>query len=799
MSTNTTTPGEGAAISIEGANSPNIEDMKAHLSFLTGDLPSECDQCTIVISYTVPGGFNPNRSQQYPIESINEAAQFAYDMNAKGANVYVGVHPRKPGTNLSHRGKEDDILLTHFLCVDTDDAEASEKLKKWCANGLPYPHAQIVTGSTPTERWHAYWHLEEPITDFKTYRELQSKLALSFGADESISDPARILRLGGSVSYPNPKKQSQGYVIERTKVFEADPAPDLVSISEMKDALREFSDRGVLPAANDNGLNLRQTHSPRVDHDELTQKILNGDHWHNNTNSKVCSLINRGLSDSDIHAITDRLTLEGYTVEDTRIDVQKMIDSARAKGFGVVRSDGSPIGRDRSFPPSLDESAASTSTQQKASIEPYKLPFSFNEFRVSGSAYAEEPGPIKWLVDGSIPLGVPGLVAAMGGVGKSYLLLELGMRVASGLPGPEVAKPIFGGQVVDTGSVAMLTAEDTQDEVNRRLRTLDSTKHRWSERMRVVPLLSAGGTMKLLRQTRDGTHETDEFYALLEALKGIEDLRLVVVDPLQTFVDADIQSNNQSAQDLATLLGQISAETGATVLAAHHMKKTNKPITTVVEAREAVRGATGLVDGLRVTYCLWPVEDTEARQVWDDLNRNELGLRTRYERESVVRGAVVKANGPHNKSICIYIRNESGVLVDSTDALLRRRVPQGDLDALLVECVRQAAIDGYPFEKSGDLGPFQRRAVLPAKLTEKSKDWFRHSVDRSIKKGNLVSPGRRQKLLDVPNGPFATQEPGHKQKDGAYSPDWSYLQEGEGVGQKTSTSKSTEINGGSYA
>jgi len=43
--------------------------------------------------------------------------------------------------------------------------------------------------------------------------------------------------------------------------------------------------------------------------------------------------VQRGLSDAEIHAITDAFTLPGYTQQDTRIEVQKMIDGARAKGF----------------------------------------------------------------------------------------------------------------------------------------------------------------------------------------------------------------------------------------------------------------------------------------------------------------------------------------------------------------------------------------------------------------------------------------------------------------------------------
>ena len=40
-----------------------------------------------------------------------------------------------------------------------------------------------------------------------------------------------------------------------------------------------------------------------------------------------------GKSDEEIHRITDALTQDGYTVAETRKDVQPMIDGARSKPF----------------------------------------------------------------------------------------------------------------------------------------------------------------------------------------------------------------------------------------------------------------------------------------------------------------------------------------------------------------------------------------------------------------------------------------------------------------------------------
>ena len=51
--------------------------------------------------------------------------------------------------------------------------------------------------------------------------------------------------------------------------------------------------------------------------------------------------------------------------------------------------------------------------------------------------FAGQARPQRWLVDQTLPLGAPCLLAAAGGTGKGLLLLDLGLAVAGGLPAQE--------------------------------------------------------------------------------------------------------------------------------------------------------------------------------------------------------------------------------------------------------------------------------------------------------------------------------------------------------------------------
>jgi hypothetical protein len=74
------------------------------------------------------------------------------------------------------------------------------------------------------------------------------------------------------------------------------------------------------------------------------------------------------------------------------------------------------------------------------------------------------------------------------------------------------------------------------------------------------------------------------------------------------------------------------------------------------DAREAIRGTTALVDGARLAYALWKLDDEAARPICNT-------VQIPFERGRIVRGAVVKANDEADHNAHTYARAESGLLV----------------------------------------------------------------------------------------------------------------------------------------
>ncbi|MGO7185306.1 AAA family ATPase [Rhizobium brockwellii] len=379
-------------------------------------------------------------------------------------------------------------------------------------------------------------------------------------------------------------------------------------------------------------------------------------------------------------------------------------------------------------------------------------PLSIFEWTVD--RFVGEAPAVEYLVDGVIPLGIPGMVSAAGDTGKSFALLELHRRVAfgSGIYAP----PIFGGRVVSEGVSVMITSEDDANEVHRRIAALDEKGDRFSsagKRMIVVPLPSAGGARAFWKEDRRlGLIETDDFKRICDQLHSIEGLRLVTFDPLASFAHVALNEDPTAGQFVCSSLARLATETGATILTAHHMRKSKAPIETLADAREAIRGSTALVDGLRLAYAMWPADEARAKRTC-----KSLGIH--YQPNRIVLGGVVKANGAARRIMSTYARNESGLLIDKTSGLGTSAPAQDDLRTALVIAIEAAANAGAPFTKTGASGLFEMRERLPEELRRIAKGRLDALAAEALERGEIVRSAAKgektAKWLDVPGGLFA--------------------------------------------
>jgi hypothetical protein len=178
--------------------------------------------------------------------------------------------------------------------------------------------------------------------------------------------------------------------------------------------------------------------------------------------------------------------------------------------------------------------------------------------------------PIKYIVPGYMPEGCT-ILAGRPKIGKSWLMLDVGLAVASG-------GECLAGIKCDTGAVLYLGLEDNERRLQSRMTRLMGFAAEWPADFHYAvqwPRANAGG----LDQIRKWVTSTDK-------------ARLVVIDVLAAMRSPRTDKQSPYEADYAAIqaLQQIASDTGIAVTIVHHLRKSGSDADPV----EKVSGTLGL-------------------------------------------------------------------------------------------------------------------------------------------------------------------------------------------------------------
>ena len=209
------------------------------------------------------------------------------------------------------------------------------------------------------------------------------------------------------------------------------------------------------------------------------------------------------------------------------------------------------------------------------------------------------PTPRRWLLQDILPLGIVGMIVAPGGTGKSQLVLQLGVSVATGIPLCDL------WQVGEQGKALLLLAEDEMDEVHRRFARIvtelapnNPTMGSDLRHQLLIKSMTAGNNLMTRAHRLGDVEATDYVNRLLMTVAGIPDLKLIVIDPASRFRGG----SENSADDVTRFVEQLERlrqATGATVLVCHHANKASMNPSAGMRAQAATRGSSAMTDGVR--------------------------------------------------------------------------------------------------------------------------------------------------------------------------------------------------------
>ena len=215
--------------------------------------------------------------------------------------------------------------------------------------------------------------------------------------------------------------------------------------------------------------------------------------------------------------------------------------------------------------------------------------------------------PIRWLEEGRIALGKLTMIAGDPGLGKSFITLDMAARVTrgelpmhassllprasggggrvfadgGGLPirqhedplRPSGTSPTSVGEaeetrrvrLTDPGQVVLLNAEDDAgDTIRPRLEAMgaDITKIHMFE-----------GIVQPMGKVCNLTQLDTDIQLLAHAMKKIDNLKLVVIDPISAYMGKTDSHNNADVRSVLAELSRLAAWTGAAVVCVTHLNK----------------------------------------------------------------------------------------------------------------------------------------------------------------------------------------------------------------------------------
>jgi hypothetical protein len=237
---------------------------------------------------------------------------------------------------------------------------------------------------------------------------------------------------------------------------------------------------------------------------------------------------------------------------------------------------------------------------------PPKLPV------ITASTFARFPKPERRFLDAQriFPMKNVAMLSGDGGVGKSWLALQLAIAVAAGAPWVDIE--------VRQGGAVYLSAEDDCEETHARLYDIcaaegidmaDLTSLKFS-------LLAGHDAVLAVEDARGSRMRATGIYQGLERLLGEEKPELLVLDNL-----ADVFSGNENSRPLAKqfvgMLRHLAIEHECVVLLLGH------PSLSGLASGTGMSGSTAWNNSVRVRLYLHHVKNGEGKVIDDSLRELE--------------------------------------------------------------------------------------------------------------------------------------------------------------------------------
>lgn len=683
------------------------------------------------------------------------------------------------------RATDASVVRMLSVCADFDTGNPAQQLKSLSDRLGMRPTIVATSGGITGDghaKLHAHWRLDEPCDEPWKVAYVREQLAKQFGADQSFKRIPQIIRIPGALYDKNGQWSTT--------------------------LITEFNDHDI-------GL-------------MRWEEFLNID-WNNLCEDSVFSQRNANKSKEErlerIHQIQTQ-EVEAGRSDDTRYDrfsayAGHQIRQARFKHQSVEEAlesvqlwvrdkmippwDGQKIdtefkallGKDkvanadqwaqRDMPPIVFGNApvpvnvvAVPDTHVQGEDQPWLMTFN------AASLYSGDAPKERHLIDNFLVHQSSVALVADGGVGKTYLAIELALRAAAG---PVVmngqSNNFMGFEVLERMNVILLTVEDGQHDIHRRICAIDpdgSLRVMSDQHCFIVPVQEQilNGLTLSEKDSKGNYAPSAAWRAVVEHIERLLKYGqarqgyplLVIIDTYSATHHGD-ENSAMGTNEWFRAAGMLRKHE-ATLLLTHHTRKADptQEIRTPSDMKAAVRGSSAFINANRTVVGVWEMPNSDA--VLGEMHREEKGTR-------LFNMGILKNNtgiswddrsDPRYPEPMITLRRlGTGRLV--YDALIhnkridlangkqeRMEASRAQLRAAIVHRVRWNAEHAWPLSERNILK--DKEQFLPPKIMDMSRDKeIKPALQELLASGAIVQiavKGRNAgggMIFDVPEGPYA--------------------------------------------
>lgn len=722
---------------------PDRAAMLRHVELVFGGGFDGALDGLVELAWTDPVTGSLRHAQLFGTDQLEELVDRAAELNRiERCNVYVGAALRKPETPPAKRTADGDFHSAPFAWADIDLDRVDAAVRMTKAAGMPATMT-VVTGRHPHTRAQFWWRLVDAERDGAAIKALCAQLALALGGDSTVSNPGRVLRLGGSIAWP----LKPARVVEATEVhIPEDDRPPAYWASALAQAFA--APAPLLQAAPASSEQSASPDAPApskpkpldlpigsLSVEATLAAIQRNDHWHHNAVRLVGNWVARGFSNAEILAFAPALTIgnapdgRSYTVDQTRLDLNAMITGARRKW-------------------NLPNPAVT--------IED-KLPPPPIEIEWEDGASAAMIPRRRWLVGSFAIRGHLTVLVAPPGAGKSTLGIALAVAGVTG------RGEIVGETVHETIKAWVWNNEDDKVELRRRLAAIMQQWNVAPADLRGRLGLNSGSERPLVvaKATKDGAVvRLPDIEAIIERVKA-EGIGLLIVDPFVETHEVD-ENNNAQIKAVAAMWREVARRGDCAVVVVHH---TGKPPSASPDAwtgsLSASRGASSLGGVARIMRTLFAMSQSDADKFGLDPEERRLWVRLDDAKANL---SLASGSARWFKRVSIIIANgeEVGALVPGDPSAHKA---ERDFDRALDRNV-EAAIERYwsegtPLSERPEARDRFAQAILSRELGA-SADAIRDAIVRLQRAGAVQTETfcqrtKKKGLRVVPFDERATQ------------------------------------------